>query len=70
LVRRINPDDSATLKLYWEKKSFACITFMLRKYGIDFKGVTYLEVLVDELIKIGNMNINTTGPKQHKEAQG
>mgnify|MGYP001146696680 CR=1 FL=1 len=52
LADRINPDDYTTLKLYWQKKSFASIAFMLRKYGIEFKGLTHLEVLVGELIKM------------------
>jgi len=52
LVKRISPDDYATLKLYWQKKNYALIAFVLRKYGIEFKGLTYLEVLVDELIRM------------------
>lgn len=52
LARRIRPDDYATLKRYYDKKSFSMIAFMLRRYGIEFKGVTHLEVLVNKLIKM------------------
>ncbi len=52
LLGRINPDDYETLKQYWQKKSFTLIAYMLRRYGIEFKGLTYLERLVDGLIKM------------------
>jgi len=48
----IGPDDYETLKLYWQKKSNIQIASMLRRYGIEFKGLTYLETLADQLIKI------------------
>jgi len=52
LLGRISPDDYETLKQYRQKKSFTLIAYMLRRYGIEFKGLTYLERLVDELIKM------------------
>ena len=52
LLGRINPDDYQTLKQYWQKKSFTLIAYMLRRYGIEFKGLTYLERLVAELIRM------------------
>ena len=52
LLGRINPDDYQTLKQYWQKKSFTLIAYMLRRYGVEFKGLTYLERLVDELIRM------------------
>jgi len=52
LVKKIIPDDYAALKIHRQKRNFAVIAFMLRKYGIEFKGLTYLELLVDELIKM------------------
>ena len=52
LLGRINPDDYETLKQYWQKKSFTLIAYMLRRYGIEFKGLTYLERLVSELIRM------------------
>lgn len=52
LFRRVHPDDYASLKLQWQKKNFYLIAFILKRYGIDFKGLTYMEVLVDKLIKL------------------
>jgi len=52
LAGRINLDDYESLKTYWQSKSFTLIASMLRRYGIDFKGLTYLETLMDELFKI------------------
>lgn len=51
LAARIKPEDYELLKQHWQKKSFSSIVFMLRRYGIEFKGLTYLEFLVEELIK-------------------
>ena len=51
LAKRISPDDYENLKKYWENKSFTSIAFMLRRYGLEFKGLTYLEVLVNEVLK-------------------
>jgi len=52
LARKISPDDYETIKLFWQKKRYAMIASKLRMYGVEFKGITYLEVLINELIKI------------------
>lgn len=52
LAGRISPDDFESLKKYWENKSFMVIAYMLRRYGLEFKGLTYLEILVTELLSI------------------
>lgn len=52
LAKRFRPDDYAVLQQYWQRRNFDLIAFMLRRYGIEFKGVTHLEILVEELIKI------------------
>jgi hypothetical protein len=52
LARRISPDDYENLKKYWENKSYTFIAYMLRRYGIEFKGLTHLETLVNELKNI------------------
>jgi len=52
LARRISPDDYKILKMYWEKKSYTQIAYKLRLYGLEFKGITYLEMLMNELIKM------------------
>lgn len=52
LLGRVSPDDYETLKQYWQKRSFTLIAYMLRRYGIEFKGITHLEALMNELIKM------------------
>ena len=51
LAKRISLEDYESLKKYWENKSLTSIAFMLRRYGLEFKGLTYLEVLVSEVLK-------------------
>ena len=52
LAGKISSHDYGTLKMCWEKKSYTLIAYMLRRYGLEFKGLTYLEALVSELIKM------------------
>ncbi len=52
LAGRISPNDYESLKKYWRNKSFTLIAYMLRRYGLEFKGLTYLEILVGELLDI------------------
>lgn len=52
LAGRISPDDYESLKKHWNNKSFTLIAYMLRRYGLEFKGLTYLEILVGELLDI------------------
>lgn len=52
LARRISADDYENLKKYWANKSYTFIAYMLRRYGIEFKGLTHLETLVNELQNI------------------
>ena len=52
LAGRISPNDYESLKKYWRNRSFTLIAYMLRRYGLEFKGLTYLEILVGELLDI------------------
>ncbi|MEM3013605.1 MAG: hypothetical protein QXI71_03130 [Candidatus Bathyarchaeia archaeon] len=52
LARKISPEDYETIKVHWKNKNYTLIAYTLRKYGLDFKGLTYLETLINELIKI------------------
>jgi hypothetical protein len=52
LAKRISREDYENLKVQWKNRNYALIAYMLRRYGLDFKGLTYLETLVDELIKM------------------
>jgi len=51
LAGRIRAEDYEKLKRFWENKSYMQITFLLRNYGLEFKGITYLETLMEELEK-------------------
>jgi len=62
LLGRISSHDYRTLKMYWERKSFTLITYMFRRYGIEFKGLTHLETLVNELIKMKEQKKETQDP--------
>lgn len=59
LAGRISPDDYESLKRYWENKSFTMIAYMLRRYGMEFKGLTYLEILVNELLNIKEQRVES-----------
>ena len=59
LAGRIGPDDYESLKKYWENKSFTMIAYMLRRYGMEFKGLTYLEILVRELLNIKKQRVES-----------
>jgi len=48
-AKRISPDDYEILRKYWKNKSFTIIAFILRRYGLEFKGLTHLETMVKEL---------------------
>ena len=52
LAKRISREDYENLKVHWKNRNYTLIAYMLRKYGLDFKGLTYLETLVNEIIKI------------------
>lgn len=61
LIKRISSYDYKTLNMYLEKKSFTLIAYMLRRYGIEFKGLTHLETMVSELIKMKEQKKVTQG---------
>jgi len=52
LAEKISPEDYENIKQYFYKRNFEIITFLLRKYGLEFKGLIHLEILVNELIRI------------------
>ncbi|MCW4020766.1 MAG: hypothetical protein NWF14_06025 [Candidatus Bathyarchaeota archaeon] len=52
LAKRISFGDYETIKKTWRSRSFASTAFVLRKYGFEFKGITYMETLVNELSKL------------------
>ena len=52
LAKSITPEDYKTIRELWQTRSFALITVVLKRYGLGFKGITYVERLIDELSKI------------------
>ena len=51
LAKKISMEDYMSIKRFWERRDYAFIAVILRRYGLDFKGVTYLEMLIDELMR-------------------
>ncbi len=51
LAKKISMEDYMSIKRFWERRDYALIAVILRRYGLDFKGVTYLEMLIDELMR-------------------
>ncbi len=52
LAKKISREDYENLKVHWKNKNYTMLAYMLRRYGLDFKGLTYLETLVNELVKL------------------
>jgi hypothetical protein len=52
LAKKISLEDYENLKVQWQNRNYSFLAYMLRRYGLDFKGLTYLETLINELIKI------------------
>ncbi len=50
----LTTEDYEAIKKYWQTKSLLSFASILRKYGIDFKGITYMERLMNELSKLMN----------------
>jgi hypothetical protein len=49
LADTITSEDYEDVKKHWQTRSFMFIAFVLRKYGLEFKGITYMERLMEEL---------------------
>lgn len=54
LACSLTEEDYEAIKEHWRTKSLLSFASILRKYGIDFKGITYMERLMNELSKIMN----------------
>jgi len=52
LAKKISREDYENLKVHWKNKNYTLLAYMLRRYGLDFKGLTYLETLINELVKM------------------
>jgi len=52
LASSITSEDYEIVKEHWRTRSFMSLAFVLRKYGLEFKGITYTERLMEELSKL------------------
>ena len=52
LANSMTSEDYEAVKEHWRTKNFMSIAFVLRKYGLEFKGITYMERLIEELSKL------------------
>ena len=52
LASSITSEDYEVMKEHWRTKSFMSLAFVLKKYGLEFKGITYMERLMEELSKL------------------
>jgi len=52
LADRMIDEDLKLIRKFWEDRNFELIVSMLRKYGLEFKGVIYTEHLIREFLRI------------------
>ena len=52
LASRIIDEDIKLIRKFWEDKNYGLIAFVLRKYGLEFKGIIYTEDLIKEFDRI------------------
>jgi hypothetical protein len=52
LAKRMSLDEYDDLRSFWQRKRYATIAFVLRKHGLEFKGISYIEALMNELVSI------------------
>ncbi len=51
LMNAVSSEDYEAMKEHWRTRSFMSLAFLLKKYGLEFKGITYTEKLMEELSK-------------------
>lgn len=52
LADRISGDNTGLIGKYWEEKNYWLVAFLLKKYGLEFKGITYTEELIRQFQRI------------------
>jgi len=52
LMNALSSEDYEAIKEHWRTRSFLSLAFLLKKYGLEFKGITYTERLMEELSKL------------------
>jgi len=52
LANRIIEEDARLIRKFWEDRNYGLIAIVLRKYGLEFKGIIYTEELIKEFLRI------------------
>ena len=52
LANRIAEEDLKMIRNFWEDRNYDVIAVVLRKYGLEFKGIVYTEELIKEFLRI------------------
>jgi len=52
LANRIIEEDIKLIRKFWEDKNYEIIAVVLKKYGLEFKGIIYTENLIKEFLRI------------------
>ncbi|HIE18818.1 TPA: hypothetical protein EYP75_03740 [Candidatus Bathyarchaeota archaeon] len=52
LANRITEEDVELIRNLWEDRDYDVIAIVLRKYGLEFKGIVYTEKLIKEFLRI------------------
>ena len=52
LADKISWEDTKLIRDFWEDKNYHLIVPVLRRYGLEFKGIIYTEELIKEFLKI------------------
>jgi len=49
LANAVSSEDYEALREHWRTRSFLSLAFLLKKYGLEFKGITYMEKLMEKI---------------------
>lgn len=52
LAKRVIKKDLELIRKFWEDKNFYYIAYVLKKYGLEFKGIIHTDYLIKELLGI------------------
>jgi len=55
LASRITNEDIRLVRKFWDERSYELIVIILKKYGLEFKGIVYTEELIKRVLKIKNI---------------
>ena len=52
LADKITKEDVKIIRKFWEDRNYDVIAIVLRRYGLEFKGIVYTEKLIKEFLRI------------------